>query len=66
MKKNRIYDVINKLNSVGYKINTEVLNFINNNSNYYKETLLSENHPLYKKSKLTKPKKKYYKHMSVN
>lgn len=55
-EKNRIYDVINKLNSVGYKINTEVLNFINTNSNYYKETLLSEN-PLYKKSKLTKTEK---------
>lgn len=55
-EKNRIYDVINKLNSVGYKINTEVLNFINTNSNYYKETLLNEN-PLYKKSKLTKTEK---------
>lgn len=65
-QKNRIYDVINKLNSIGYKINTEVLNFINTNSNYYKEILLSENHPLYDKSKLTKSEKKYYKHISVN
>lgn len=56
--KNHIYDVINKLNSVGYKINSEVLNFIISNPNYYKDILLSENHPLSSKPKLSKSEKK--------
>ena len=56
-KKNLIYDVINKLNSVGYKVNSEMLNFMNNNPNLYEDVLLSEYHPLNIKNDLTKREK---------
>ena len=55
---NIIYDTVNKINSVGYKINGEVLNFINLNSFLYKEEILTESHKLESKNKLTSKERK--------
>jgi len=55
---NIIYDVINKLNSVAYKINTDVLNFIELNMDFYKDELVSSKHDLEDKNKLTSRERK--------
>lgn len=53
---NLIYDVVNNVNSVSYKINTDMLSFIKEHSNYYEGELLDQFyiHPLIKKDKLSK------------
>jgi DNA-dependent RNA polymerase len=58
-KKNIIYDMVNNISSVAYKINTQVLDFIINN--YKKFNLVIDpdyEHPLTKKTKLTSYDKK--------
>ena len=53
--KNIIYDLINNINSLGFKINTNVLNFIESSDLNIDLTLDSRNvHPLSEKDKLTK------------
>jgi DNA-directed RNA polymerase len=59
---NVIFDVVNRLSSIGYKINKDVLYFVLNHSNdYLKEEMVDINyiHPLLgKKKKLTKLEQK--------
>ena len=43
---NIIYDTINNMSSVGYKINKDVLNFIFMNDERFNLTLINSNHPL--------------------
>jgi hypothetical protein len=53
--KNIIYDTINNLSSIGYKINKDVYNFILENNDKYKLTLINSKHKLEdKKEKLGK------------
>lgn len=53
-EKNIIYDTINNISSVGYKINIQVLNFIMENYlNFHLIMDPNEIHPLEKKDKLT-------------
>lgn len=57
---NVIYNVVNKVSCVGYKINKDVLNFIINHSNdFFKDEIIDPNyeHPLLKKQKLNKKEK---------
>ena len=62
--RNILYEVINKINNVGYKINTDLLNFINMNPEFYTDSLLKP-HPLQNEKGLTKSeKKKLQQHMS--
>jgi hypothetical protein len=44
--KNIIYDTINNMSSVGYKINKEVLNFIYLYNDKFNLTLINSKHPL--------------------
>ena len=58
--KNVIYDLINNINSVGYKINTNVLEFIlYRRPDYFKDEIndFRYKHPLLDKRKLTKKEK---------
>jgi hypothetical protein len=58
---NMIYDTINKMSSVGFKINKNVLNFIIEFNEVYDLTLIDKIHPLevkQKKDKLTKKESK--------
>lgn len=52
-----IYEMVNKINSIGYKINSDLLNFININFNLYNNELLMDDHPLEEKKQLTKKEK---------
>nr|pir DNA-directed RNA polymerase (EC 2.7.7.6) - Podospora anserina mitochondrion plasmid pAL2-1 [Podospora anserina] len=57
---NQMFDLVNNLSSMGYKINTDVLDFIETyGSDYFKNELMDPrySHPLTKKSKLTKKEK---------
>lgn len=60
LNNNIIIDLINVVNAVAFKINTNVLNFIYSNTDYYDDELLDPNykHPLTLKEKLTKHEKK--------
>ena len=52
---NLVYDLVNNINSVGFKINKDVLNFINTYGSRYNLLISpSYEHPLTKKNKLTK------------
>ena len=52
---NLIYDLVNNVNSVGFKVNKDVLDFITAYESRYKLILHSEDsHPLMDKEKLTK------------
>jgi len=56
---NKIYDLVNCVNSVSYKINLEVLKFIKENPLFYSPDLLvNVEHPLSKLIKLSKTQKK--------
>lgn len=55
---NIIYEVVNKLSCVGYKINKQVLNFVRANDDIFNLTLINKNHPLEKKEKLNKYERK--------
>lgn len=63
---NILYKLINDVSSVGYKINTELLNFVYTYPKYFGEELINEDHdhPLSEKTKLTKTEQlalqKYY------
>jgi len=58
LQNNVIYDFINNINSVSYKVNKDVLDFIRNNNNKYNFFIDSEyKHPLSLKNKLTKKDK---------
>ena len=55
LDKNIIYDTINNLSSIGYKINTDVFNFIIKNNDNFNLTLINSKHILEeKKGKLGK------------
>jgi len=58
---NIIYDLVNNISSVGYKINKDVLEFIlYSSNNLFKDDIIDINykHPLLEKSKLTKRAKR--------
>ena len=54
---NIIYDTINYMSSVGYKINKDVYSFIIANNDKFNLTLINSSHPL--EEKLEKNKKLY-------
>ena len=58
-EENIIYTVVNKISSIGYKINKDVLEFILSHNDYLKGEMIDPNytHPLLEKSKLTKVEK---------
>jgi hypothetical protein len=55
--KNIIYDTINNMSSVGYKINKEVLEFILLNNEKYNLSLVNSKHPLEEKLENNKTRK---------
>src|SRR5579871_180367 len=61
LKNNKIYTLVNYINSVGYKINIDVLNFIlyESQNYYFNDELIDIDyiHPLQNKEKLTKQEK---------
>ena len=56
-KPEKIYNLINNINSIGYKINSTLLNFILMNHWLYKDELVPETHELEGKKKLNKKEK---------
>jgi len=56
-KDNIIYNVLNSLNSVAYRINTDLYEFISTNSEIFKDSLYSRHHPFSEKNKLTNREK---------
>jgi len=56
MTDNIIYNIVNRVSSIGYKINKDVLDFILSYSDYLEDEIIDLNytHPLLEKTKLTK------------